>query len=75
MGLWRDANIEIIAKRHLSIASGHVVIQQHQQASLFDRTTQHELNVSGAHITLHRWLETFYTVGIAAKIGSHMQKK
>ena len=75
MGLWSDANIEIISKGHLPIASCHVVIQQNQQAGLFNRTTQHELNVSGAHITLHRWLETFHTISIAAKIGSHMQKK
>ncbi len=75
MGLWSNANIEIITKGHLPITSGHVLIQQHQQAGLFDRTTQHELNISGAHITLHRWLETFHTIGIASKVGSYVQKK
>ena len=72
MGLWSDANIEIIAKGHLPIPSGHVVIEQHQQAGLFNRTTQHELNISGAHITIHRWLQTLHTIGTAPKVGSHM---
>ena len=70
-----SADVEVIAQRSRTRAGGDVAIDQHEQAHLLDRATQHELNIRTADITLRGGFQALFPFSISTQIRRDMQEK
>ena len=69
------SDVERFTERCRACACCDVAIDQHQQSRFLDGSSQHELDIGTANISLHGRLEPFTAKGITPEIRRNMQEE